>query len=168
MGKEADEEKLKKEKEKRDKENLDKLIKRIQTYYDKDYKPSVLSCLKGYIERDIDPALYAQVFRYVLYYHPIRWGLPCVASVKKCIYMSTEQNQEGPTPAKRPEPRKVFGKQTVNDLTEDEYEEGSKMLQEMSKSITNVMKNKTYDKDDEPFPDDEQDKVLPKTNKTFC
>lgn len=67
---------------------LDQLIKSLKSYYGKWPSDKIENIIRAYIERDIDEKKYNDIKRYILYYHPLRFKAPGIASIESAIKQS--------------------------------------------------------------------------------
>lgn len=97
---------------------------RLQEYYGPyDGAQKVASFVRRYIERDIAEDKLGQLFRYVTYSHPPRFGPPGISDIEKAIDQARYRGK-GADVHKGPA---VYTPQ-AQDLSDEEWREGKRLL----------------------------------------
>ena len=102
-------------------------MEKIQEYYGGYPENSIVQrYVMGYLKRDIDEKKLSRLFRFLTYNHAVRFGAPSISDIEKSIYEAL-RNKKGE------DPHKTIDNNTMEDLTpvtEKEYEEGNKLLED--------------------------------------
>jgi len=101
----------------------------------------VPSYVLAYLKRDINPDKLEQLFRYVTYYHPARFGPPGISDIEKAINQARYDGKgsdvhNGPPAYKPP----------VDEMpTKEEQQEANRMI-EKAGGLQNLFRKMVYEK----------------------